>query len=55
MVEMIKTCAVGAAAGVALVTALPLCGAVGALTATGAALGSLGGALAGLWDTLNDD
>jgi len=45
----------GAAAGVAVVTALPVFGAVGAITAVGAAVGSvLGGAL-GAADAVNKD
>lgn len=43
-VNLLKTAAMGAAAGVALVTALPVFGAVGAITATGAAIGSVVGA-----------
>ncbi len=41
---------VGVGAGVALVTALPVLGAAGAITATGTAVGSAGGALAGWMD-----
>lgn len=46
---------IGAAAGVALVTALPVFGAVGAITATGLAVGSSGGAAAGAADAINED
>ncbi len=42
----------GAAAGVALVTALPLFGAVGTITAAGVVAGSLVGATAGIVDGL---
>ena len=42
----------GALAGVALLTALPLFGAVGALTAVGAAVGALVGAGVALADDL---
>ncbi len=41
---------VGAAAGVAAVTALPVFGAVGAITATGVAVGTVVGAAAGVVD-----
>jgi hypothetical protein len=44
--------AAGAAAGVLAVTALPFFGAVGAITATGMAVGSLVGAAAGVADEL---
>jgi hypothetical protein len=44
--------AAGAAAGVLAVTALPVFGAVGAITATGMAVGSLVGAAAGVADEL---
>jgi hypothetical protein len=44
--------AAGAGAGVAAITALPFFGAVGAITATGVALGSLVGAAAGVADEL---
>jgi hypothetical protein len=40
--------ATGAAAGVALITALPVFGAVGVITATGMAVGSVIGAAAGI-------
>jgi len=40
----------GAAVGVAAVTALPIFGAVGAITATGVVVGSLVGATAGVAD-----
>ena len=42
--------AAGAGAGVAVVTALPIFGAVGAITATGLVVGSVLGAAAGVAD-----
>lgn len=45
--------AVGAGVGVAAVTALPIFGAVGTITATGAVVGSLVGAAAGAFDALH--
>jgi len=50
MVKTLKTMAESAAVGVALLTALPVFGAVGAITATGVVVGSVLGAAAGLWD-----
>ena len=44
--------ATGAAAGVALITALPIFGAVGAITAAGLAVGSVIGAGAGITEEL---
>ena len=38
---------VGAAAGVALITALPVLGAAGAITAAGTGIATVGGAIAG--------
>ncbi len=46
--------AAGAGAGVALVTALPVFGAVGTITAAGLAIGSLLGAAAGAVDEWRD-
>jgi len=43
----------GAAAGVAAVAALPVFGAVGTITATGMAVGSVLGAAAGVADEIN--
>ncbi len=43
----------GAAAGVAAVAALPVFGAVGTITATGVAVGSVLGAAAGVADEIN--
>ena len=45
---------IGAPLGVLAVTALPIFGAVGAITAAGAAVGSVAGALGGVIDELND-
>ena len=47
--------AVGAAAGVALVTALPLFGAVGTVTALGLTVGSLIGAAGGVVDEVRSN
>jgi hypothetical protein len=44
--------AVGAGAGVVAVTALPVFGAVGTITAAGVVVGSLAGAVAGMADEL---
>ena len=44
--------ATGATAGVAVVTALPIFGAAGAITATGIAVGSTLGAAAGIADEI---
>jgi hypothetical protein len=46
--------AAGAGAGVALVTALPVFGAVGTITAVGLVVGSLVGAAAGALDEVRD-
>lgn len=54
-VETLVKTAAGAVAGVAVVTALPVFGAVGTITALGAAVGSTVGAIAGLADSLSDD
>jgi len=43
----------GAAAGIAAVTALPIFGAVGAITSTGIVVGSLVGGAAGAADEVN--
>ena len=44
----------GAVAGVVVVTALPIFGAAGAITAVGTVVGSAVGAAAGLADSLKD-
>lgn len=51
-VDVFKNVAVGATAGVALLTVLPIFGAVGTLSAAGQIVGSLAGGAAGLFDTL---
>lgn len=50
MVKALEKMAASAAVGVAVITALPVFGAVGTITVTGIAVGSLLGAAAGLWD-----
>ena len=51
-VALLKNVALGAAAGVALLTALPVFGAVGTLTGVGPLAGSALGRMAGLVDTV---
>ena len=51
-VTLVKNVALGASAGVALLTALPVFGAVGTLTGAGALVGSVLGGMAGLVDTM---
>ncbi len=51
-VGLLKNVALGAAAGVAVLTALPVFGAVGTLSGAGALVGSLVGGVAGLVDTV---
>ena len=46
---------IGAPLGVLAVTALPIFGAVGTITAAGAAVGSISGALGGVIDEVNGD
>ncbi|MHB8254269.1 MAG: hypothetical protein ACYDEV_11355 [Acidiferrobacter sp.] len=50
LVKMLGNMAKGAAAGVLVITALPVFGAAGAITAAGMGVGSLLGAAAGAWD-----
>lgn len=52
LVDLLKNVALGASAGVALLTVLPIFGAVGTLTVTGQIVGSVAGGAAGLLDTL---
>ena len=52
IVDLLKNVALGATAGVAVLTVLPVFGAVGTLTAAGQIVGSLAGGAAGLLDTL---
>ena len=47
--------AAGAGAGIVAVTALPVFGAVGAITATGIVVGSVVGAVAGAADEIKDN
>ena len=54
LVSLIKNVSLGASAGVALLTALPVFGAVGTLTAAGALIGSVVGGVAGALDTLRE-
>lgn len=51
-VVLLKNVALGASAGVAVLTALPVFGAVGTLTTAGAVVGSLLGGMAGAFDTV---
>ncbi|MBE9610818.1 hypothetical protein [Chitinilyticum piscinae] len=54
-VSILKQATLGAAGGVALITALPIFGAVGAITATGAAVGATMGAVLGVCDAIRDE
>jgi hypothetical protein len=54
LVPLIRNVSLGASAGVALLTALPVFGAAGTITAAGAVVGSLVGGMAGWLDTLRD-
>ncbi|MDD2810330.1 hypothetical protein [Rhodoferax sp.] len=49
----LKKIVIGAPLGVLAVTALPIFGAVGAITATGVAVGAMVGAAAGVVDEMN--
>ncbi len=51
-VALLKNVALGATAGVAVLTALPVFGAVGTITTAGAVVGSLLGGMAGVLDTM---
>lgn len=53
-IDTMKNITTGAAAGVLVVTALPIFGAAGAITATGITVGSVAGGLAGLVDSIDD-
>lgn len=55
LVKILVTVAKGAAAGVAVVTVLPVFGAVGTITAAGLVVGSTVGAIAGAVDELKDE
>ena len=50
-----KKIVIGAPLGVLAITSLPVFGAVGAITAAGAAVGSVAGALGGVIDEINSD
>ena len=50
LVGFLSSVAKGAVVGVAVVTALPVAGAVGTITTTGAAVSSVGGGAAGAAD-----
>ncbi len=52
IISLLKNVALGASAGVAVLTALPLFGAVGTLTTAGAVVGSLVGGAAGALDSM---
>ena len=54
LVKTLYTVTAGAVAGVAVITALPVFGAVGAITATGLIVGSLGGGAAGAYDAFSE-
>jgi membrane associated rhomboid family serine protease len=51
LIPLIRNVSLGASAGVALLTALPVFGAAGTITAAGAVVGSLVGGMAGWLDT----
>lgn len=53
-VTLLKNVSLGATAGVALLTALPVFGAAGTITAAGAVVGSLVGGVVGLLDSLRE-
>jgi hypothetical protein len=54
LLNTFESIAKGAATGVAVVTALPIFGAAGVITATGVAVGSTIGAAAALLDKMNE-
>lgn len=55
LVNMIVKAGIGAAAAIVTVTALPIAGPIGAITATGAAISSTVGAGAGIIDEIMED
>lgn len=54
-IKLLKSIAGGSVVGVAALTALPVFGGIGVLTATGAVVGSVVGAIAAAVDSLNND
>jgi len=54
-INMLKNAAIGSAVGVAAIIALPVFGAVGAISATGMAVGATLGAAAGVRDAIEED
>lgn len=52
-IDALRNIGTGAVAGVVVVTALPIFGAAGVITAAGTVVGSAVGAAAGLADSLN--
>jgi hypothetical protein len=55
LVDMLKEAAAGVAVGLTVVTALPIFGAVGTVTAAGAAVGATIGAAAGAYDAVRKE
>jgi len=55
LVDLLASVAKGAAVGVATVTALPIAGAIGTITATGATVSSLAGGAAGAYDYITEE
>jgi hypothetical protein len=55
LIPLIKKIGVGAGVAVVAVTALPIAGAVGTITATGAAVASIAGGIAGAIDHFRDE
>lgn len=53
-IATLENIAAGAVAGVVLVTALPIFGVAGTVTAAGSAVGSVVGGVFGILDSLND-
>lgn len=55
LVQLIKKIGVGAGVAVVAVTALPVAGAVGTITATGAVVASIVGGIAGAIDHIHEE
>jgi hypothetical protein len=55
LVPLLKKVALGAGAGVAVITALPIFGSVGTITAVGMVVGSLFGGACAVVDEFDDD